>query len=484
VRSTWYRGWKKRFGVYGAVAVLGIAVATASTGTAHAAPTSVSAQCFENGATIFSKDFTFDLEAPASTANATPFTLTINPATIDLPSTAADGTTGVTSYQDLLLQFQLQSATFVDGTLQQVAGATVNGSAVTETGSASADTASFTIGGPIDPGSLVTSKWTVDVVPPDGASSVTVTAVGWNATANSVGGALPDSCSFPSATPLATVSVEAATTTTTPTTIATTTTRVVTGTVPVAQTKIHGSATDNNKCASTLNPPLQPPGTTSIGVNLATDAFPQPHKGDPITLSNTKLTVNVPATLLQLGVDANLIKNGDKVPSVVNIVVNGSSTTQKSHTYKVSATAVISVIGGKAQPLVATLPLPDTTWNPVNASDPVFFSEKSMTIVSSLNLPSIGAVVVTFACLPTTAPSFVALSAQGGAIPVKGGGTGGTGVGGSATGGAGGSGAGGGLTSGELPRTGTNPWPLLFIALVCIDAGLVAMRAARRHIRA
>jgi hypothetical protein len=195
------------------------------------------------------------------------------------------------------------------------------------------------------------------------------------------------------------------------------------------------------------------------------------------------LTVNVPATLLQLGVDANLIKNGDKVPSVVNVVVNGSSTTQKSHAYKVSATAVISVIGGKAQPLVATLPLPDTTWNPVNASDPVFFSEKSMTIVSSLNLPSIGAVVVTFACLPTTAPSFVALSAQGGAIPVKGGGTGVGGAGTGAGAGAGGSGA-GGLTSGQLPRTGASPWPLLFIALVCIDAGLVAMRAARRRIRA
>jgi hypothetical protein len=484
VRSTWYRGWKKRFGVYGAVAVLGIAVATTSTGTAHAAPTSNTAQCFENGAVIYSKDFTFDLSAPADTASLTPFTLTINPATIDLPAIAADGTTGVTSYQDVLLQFQAQNATFVDGSLQQVAGATDNGSAVTETGSASADTASFNIGGPLDPGSLVTSQWTVDVAPVDGASSVTVTAVGWNATANSSAGGLPESCSFPSATPLVSVAVAAATTTTTPTTIATTTTRVVTGTVPVAQTKIHGSATDNNKCTSALNPPLQPPGTTSIGVNLATDAFPQPHKGDPITLSNTKLTVNVPATLLQLGVDANLIKNGDKVPSVVNVVVNGSSTTQKSHAYKVSATAVISVIGGKAQPLVATLPLPDTTWNPVNASDPVFFSEKSMTIVSSLNLPSIGAVVVTFACLPTTAPSFVALSAQGGAIPVKGGGTG---VGGAAAGaagaGAGGSSA-GGLAAGELPRTGTNPWPLLFIALVCIDAGLVAMRAARRRIRA
>ena len=482
--STWYRFWKKRLGVYGAVALLGIAVATASAGTAHAAPTSVSAQCFENGATIFSKDFTFDLAAPASTANATPFTVTINPATIDLPSIAADGTTAVTSYQDLLLQFQVQSATFVDGTLQQVAGATDNGSAVTETGSASADTASFTIGGPIDPGSLVTSKWSVDVAPADGASSVTVTAVGWNATANSAGGALPDSCSFPSATPLVTVSVEAATTTTTPTTIATTTTRSVGGgTVGVAQTKIHGSATDTNKCGATLNPPLQPPSTTNIGVNVATDAFPQPHKGDPITLSNTKLTLNIPASLLQLGVDANLIKNGDKVPSKVNLAVNGSSTTQKSHTYNLSATAVISVVGGKAQPLTATLPLPNTTWNPVNASDPVFFSEKAMTIIASLNLPTIGPVVVTFACNPSTAPSFVALSAQGSAIPVASSGTGSGTVGGAATGGGASAGA-GGLAAGELPRTGTNPWPLLFVALVCIDLGLVATRAARGRLRA
>ena len=467
--------WKKRFGVYSALAMFGVAAATvAGPGVAHAAAVSETAQCFENGSAIFSKDFTFNLQAPASTPAATPFTVTINPVTIDLPSTASDGTTAVTSWQDLVLQFQVQGGAFVDGSVQQGAGATANGSPVTETGSASGDVASFAIGGPVDPGTLVTSHWTVRVLPADGSTSVTLTAVGWNATANTAGGALADVCSLPSDT-LVTVSVGAATATTAPPTTLGTTVPGPSTTVAVAQTKIHGSSTDVNNCNSTLNPPLQPPSTTKIGVTLSSDAFPQPHEGDPITLSNTKVAVNIPASLLQLGVDANLIKNGDKVPSKLNLVVNGSSTTQGTHVYKVSATATISVIGGKAQPLMATLPLPNTTWTPVNSTTPVFFSEKSMTIVSSLNLPGIGAVTVNFTCDPSTASSFIALAAQGSGIPVSQGGSdpgsgtaGGSGVSATASG------------SGELPRTGGSTLILVVLALATIDAGLLALRASQR----
>ena len=378
------------------------------------------------------------------------------------------------------MQLQAQNATFVDGSVQQVAGASDNGSPVAESASTSADTASFAIVGPVDAGQLTTSQWTVDITPGDGATSVTMVALGWNATANTAGGALADTCSLPS-DPLASTSVEAATTTTPPTTATTTTTAISgpTSTVAVRQTTTHGSSTDSNACTASIDPPLQPPSTTDIGVTLATDAFPQPHKGDPITLSKTALSVSVPATLLQLGVDAGLIKNGDKVPSKVDLVVDGSKTTEATHDYKVNATAVISVVGGKAQPLKATLALPNTTWHPANTTDPVFFSEQSMTIVSNLNLPGLGAVTATFSCKPSKATTFVALAAQGTALPVvPGGSTSGTTPVGAQTAGAVASAATG--SAGELPRTGAAVWPLLIAAVLCIELGLLAARASKR----
>ncbi len=450
--------WKKRFGVYGAVAFLGIAVATVATpGIAQAAPTTVTSQCIENGSAFFTQSFGFDLNAAASTPDGTAFTVTMNPTAITLPSTTSDGSTTVSTYQDLLLQVQVQGGSFVDSSIQQVAGATDNGGAVAETGSTSGDTASFSIPGPIDPGQLNTSQWTVDVLPDGTSSSVTFIGVGWSATANTPGGALADTCSLPSDT-LLSVGVDAPTTTTAPPTTMGPTT--VPGgpatTVPVAQTKIHGSSTASNNCSTTLNPPLQKPST---------------HQGDPITLSNTKLTVKVPAALLQLGVDTNLIKNGDKVPSTVDLVVSGSSTTQKTHAYKVSGTANIVVVGGKAQPLTATLALPNTTWTPLNATDPVFFTEKSMTIVSSLTLPSIGLVTVTFGCTPSSAPSFVALAAQGTALPSAGGGS---------VGSAGGGVSASATTGSQLPRTGGNSMVLIAIGLVSIELGLLAWRMSKR----
>lgn len=250
---------------------------------------------------------------------------------------------------------------------------------------------------------------------------------------------------------------------------------------PVGRTTAHGSASDPNKCSSHLEPTLQKDGTPTIVVGVSADAAPQPHFGDPITLSKTKIFLTIPASLLQAGVDVNLIHNNDKVPSVVTFVISGSNTVEQTHTYTISQTATIVVIGKKAQPLHATLPLPDTSWTPVNGTSDVLFAEKSLKIVSKIALQSTGiTVTATFACSPTTGTPFVALGATQAIVqpttpPTT----------------AGGGGTTSGTTAGlalppgaqQLPRTGSSPWPLFVVGAVCVDLGMLAIAAAKRRRR-
>src|SRR6185503_11539547 len=97
-------------------------------------------------------------------------------------------------------------------------------------------------------------------------------------------------------------------------------------------------------------------------------------------------TISVAKAIIQTGVDVGLLHDGDQVPSVITLVVAGSNTTQQTHTYVIHLTATIRVIGSKAQPLKATFGLPNTNWTPVNGTSDVAFTEKSMKIVSTLNL--------------------------------------------------------------------------------------------------
>jgi hypothetical protein len=272
------------------------------------------------------------------------------------------------------------------------------------------------------------------------------------------------------------------TTTTAPTT--TTTVPATTTTVP-GQTKVHGSGADQNNCTTVLNPALTKPGTTQITVGFSTDAFPQPHLGNPISLTASKLTVKVPAELLQLGVTANIIHDGDAIPSTLTFVLNGAGTKETTHKYIVDTIALIHVINGKAQPLVTTLSLPNTTWTPSNGTDDVTFSEKSLLIVSSIDLTStLGYVVTaTFGCKPA-GTTFLALGARGAPKPTTPPTTTSTSTPTTPTtaagpGGAGGSGA---SASGAntLPRTGANVLAWVVLALASLEIGLLAIAAANR----
>ena len=272
---------------------------------------------------------------------------------------------------------------------------------------------------------------------------------------------------------------EPITTTTTTTTLPPiSTTTAGEGTHPVS-----GSYKDTNKCTSHLNPELQPDGHPAITVTMSATAAPEPHHGNAITLSKTKAVITIPAGLIQTGVDVNLIHNGDKVPSVATVVIAGQNTVEGTHAFTIGQTATIVVINGKAQPITASLPLPDTSWTPVNDTSNVFFAQKSLKIVSTINLVSAGLkVTATFTCVPSTAAQFVGVGAEGTltqpTTPGTGGGGGGgtpgdtTGTGGLATPGA-----------TELPRTGSNPWPLLVLGAGLLAVGLAAIDAAKRRRR-
>lgn len=275
---------------------------------------------------------------------------------------------------------------------------------------------------------------------------------------------------------VAAVSATAATTTTTASTT-TTSSGVTTTTVSVPQVKIHGSTADKNNCTSNLDPPVVAPGTLVVGVTMATDGFPQPHKGDKITLSKTALTVSIPASTLQLGIDANIIKNGDVIPSTVTLVVTGNGTKEGSHTYVIAAKSTIVVKAGKAQPLTSTVLLPNTTWTPVNDKTQVSFAEKSLLIIAKIDLTSsgIGILTVTFACKPASAPTFLALGAQGTAIPTTS-----TLATTSTTTTVAPPTTAGRIAPTALPRTGSTTAPLLVLAAILIELGLLAIGAATR----
>jgi hypothetical protein len=245
--------------------------------------------------------------------------------------------------------------------------------------------------------------------------------------------------------------------------------------------KIHGSGTNGNNCDS-LVPELGLENTAVVTVTIATDAFPQPHQGDPIELTNTKLTIKIPADLLQQGVDGGIIdpNNPPTITSNITLVLAGSSTTQGQHTYKLNDQKSKPKFdsGGNALPLTATVTLPNTTWTPKNDTDPVIFTEKSLKISSAI--PVLGGIHANFTCEPDGALQVVGLAAQGSELPVT---TTTTPTG-----------TEGGTTttttmsvttpvsgSGTLPRTGGNALLLLVFAAMLIDVGIAMTGAARRR---
>ena len=179
------------------------------------------------------------------------------------------------------------------------------------------------------------------------------------------------------------------------------------------QTTVHGAATAANSCTVTVDPAVQPPGVSSVSVSVSSDASPEPHNGGAVTLSNTKLTVTIPSAVIQQAVDAGLVRDGFVIPSVYSAVLAASNTVEATHTYSVNTTETVHVINGVAQPLTATMTLPNATWHPIDGATPVVFTEHSLRVVQTIDLRLSIRVIVTqtFACMPSTVSAIVTLDA-------------------------------------------------------------------------
>jgi hypothetical protein len=215
---------------------------------------------------------------------------------------------------------------------------------------------------------------------------------------------------------------------------------------------------------------------------IATDADPQPHLGDPITLSNTKVTVKVPPDILVTGYNFGILKNGQIIPATLSLKIGGSNTTEGTHTYplihsnsKIAIHDPDGVPGSKdesADPLSVTASLPNTVWHPADASKPVYFSEKSAVIVATVPIGDQD-YTDTQTCATPNAPAFVALSASGVTAPstvAPAGNPVATTTTVAAT-----------AAPGTLPRTGASVVLWLVIGAVMLDLGGVAVVGTRRR---
>ena len=292
--------------------------------------------------------------------------------------------------------------------------------------------------------------------------------------------------------PTTTTTVAPATTTTegpTTTTVAPTSTTVAptTTTAPpvVQQGTIHGSSTNTNQCKTTLRPAgVSPDGTSTVSITLASDASPQPHLGEPITLSNTQVTVKVPADLLLEGYTIGAISPGQSIPSTLDLTIAGTNTVQGTHKYPTihsSPTVIIHDPDGipnngdeTADPLSLTTALPNTVWTPTSATSDVVFSQTAAKITAALQIFGVD-FVSTQTCTVAHANSFIAVGATSTAVTTTNTeGPQGTTAATTTT-------VAAAAGTGTLPRTGANVAFWLIVSAICLDAGIVAIVGTRRR---
>ena len=247
------------------------------------------------------------------------------------------------------------------------------------------------------------------------------------------------------------------------------------------QVEISGSAKNTNTCQSTTDPPVLAPSTSTMDVTIATHAFPQPHRGDPITLSKGTILIAVPPDLLDKGITAQVIHDGSQLPSTLDVTIAGSNTVEKTHKYPtIHATATVHVgSDGHALPLSVQLALPNTTWHPTNANTDVFFTQTTTKVTATLDLFGTP-VTAAFDCATVKPAAFIAVAAQSTSAPTTTStvtvagqpATTTTTVAAAAAG------------SGTLPRTGGRILFLLVAAAALVDIGLGLVAAARPRRRA
>jgi hypothetical protein len=175
------------------------------------------------------------------------------------------------------------------------------------------------------------------------------------------------------------------------------------------QTQDSGSATNDNACTATYAPAVRASSSGADSVTFSTDAFPEPHLGDTVTLFDTQVVFDVPADVVQTGVDLGLLTDGATLPTQVTVGLAGSNTTEGTQTFSAGTTTTVHVVAGVAQSSTDTVDLPVTTWNPLDPTMPVTFTEQSLAIVSTIapSGQSGATTTATLDCTPTSPPPVI-----------------------------------------------------------------------------
>jgi hypothetical protein len=181
--------------------------------------------------------------------------------------------------------------------------------------------------------------------------------------------------------------------------------------------------------------------------------------GSPVGLREQTWTVQVPASVLQTGMNLGLLHAGDTVTGVATLSVFATNTaegTVQAPAAPISVGPIAVSASGTALPATATFAVGDLGWTPVGGD--VAFSMASSSIAVS-----IGPITVTFSCEPVEPlPTIVTAAVRGvTAIPaasrteVR------------------------GVAQESLARTGTPVQLPVSIAVALLDLGYLAVTGAR-----
>ena len=197
-------------------------------------------------------------------------------------------------------------------------------------------------------------------------------------------------------------------------------------------------------------------------------------------MSKQSWTIDVPGSILDLGVAAGLLKAGDTVNAAGTVGIFASNTAEGTRTVgpiSVTLGPIVLDAFGKAADVSVTFPVPDMTWTSVGGT--IGYAMAS----ASVEVP-LGALKPIFTCAPTAPEAFLTTDVSGAATGVAGrdddhrttpaaASTPAASTGAAATG-----------TQAGLPATGGLPIGLLVIGAALVAIGYLLASAARRRYRA
>ncbi len=197
-------------------------------------------------------------------------------------------------------------------------------------------------------------------------------------------------------------------------------------------------------------------------------------------MSQQSWRIDVPGSILDLGVAAGLLKAGDTVNAAGTVGIFASNTAEGTRTagpISVTLGPIVLDAFGKAADLSVTFPVPDMTWTSVGGT--IGYAMASATVEVPL-----GDLKPIFTCAPTAPEAFLTTDVSGAATGVAAATTTTTPAAASTPAASTGTAATGTQAQDGLPRTGGLPIGLLVIGAALVAIGYLLASAARRRYRA